>query len=95
MKVSIQCYIRFRNEAEHFWDNDGPNKKTNDEMGSQGQRFLCLKNENIMEGLFSNRKEYTYLPIYLPAISKKGNGTGNGMGNGMGSGNGKVMQYIK
>ena len=26
---------------------------------------LCLKNENIMEGLLLNRKEYTYLPIYL------------------------------
>ena len=28
--------------------------------------FLCLKNENIMEGLFSNRKEYTYLYTYIP-----------------------------
>ena len=25
--------------------------------------FLCLKNENIMEGLFSNRKEEIHIPI--------------------------------
>ena len=32
------------------------------------QNENILKNENIMEGLLLNRKEYTYIPIYIPIV---------------------------
>ena len=61
--ISFTVVICHFHPPQHPSDGYISHESVNDRC--QGIFMLCLKNENIMEGLFSKRKEEIHIPIYL------------------------------